>query len=272
MKDFEDEDLIEDDFDDLEELEETSNKNEVTNKEEKGKNNDWRTYNVKEKNKFAFYILIFIVIGILTALAILGFTFGRNLTQTLDSTDSSIESSISSISSSDSIVTISSESINVEESVATSEIASIIESIASSDPIVEEVSSEIYEPEKYIRVIDAETEQQQVDSVNQMLSANPVMTVEAPDSKTLARIELPSEERDWDMIYLTGGQFVWWVENKLANYDGVKKASVFPKDNKVTLYGDIEKLKAYESEVVNMFKKCDLGLDNDSLTFEIVSF
>lgn len=270
MKDFEDKDLIEDDFDDLEEVEETSNKNEVSNKEEKDKNNDWRTYNVKEKNKFAFYILIFIVIGILTALAILGFTFGRNLTQTLESNDSSIESS--GISSREPIVTISSESINVEESEATSEIASIIESIASSDQIVEEVSSEVYEPEKYTRVIDAETGQQQVDRVNQMLSANPVMTIEAPDSKTLARIELPSEERDWAMIYLTGGQFVWWVENKLANYDGVKKASVFPKDNKVTLYGDIEKLKEYESEVVNMFKRCDLGLDNDSLTFEIVSF
>ncbi len=271
MKDFEDEDLIEDDFDDFDDLEETSNKNVVSNKEEKDNTSDWRTYNVKEKNKFAFYILIFIVIGILTALAILGFTFGRNLTQTLDSTDSSVESSIS-ISSSDSIVTISSESISIEENEATSEIASIIESIESIDPIVEEVSSEVYEPEKYTRVIDAETEQQQVDSVNKMLSANPVMTVEAPDAKTLARIELPSEERDWAMIYLTGGQFVWWVENKLANYDGVKKASVFPKDNKVTLYGDIEKLKSYESEVVNMFKKSDLGLDNDSLTFEIVSF
>ena len=271
MKDFEDEDLIEDDFDDFDDLEETSNKNVVSNKEEKDNNSDWRTYNVKEKNKFAFYILIFIVIGILTALAILGFTFGRNLTQTIDSTDSSVESSISIISS-ESIVTISSESISIEESEATSEIEYIIESIESIDPIVEEVSSEVYEPEKYTRVIDAETEQQQVDSVNKMLSANPVMTVEAPDAKTLARIELPSEERDWAMIYLTGGQFVWWVENKLANYDGVKKASVFPKDNKVTLYGDIEKLKSYESEVVNMFKKCDLGLDNDSLTFEIVSF
>jgi len=271
LKDFEDEDLIEDDFDDFDDLEETSNKNVVSNKEEKDNNSDWRTYNVKEKNKFAFYILIFIVIGILTALAILGFTFGRNLTQTIDSTDSSVESSISIISS-ESIVTISSESISIEESEATSEIEYIIESIESIDPIVEEVSSEVYEPEKYTRVIDAETEQQQVDSVNKMLSANPVMTVEAPDAKTLARIELPSEERDWAMIYLTGGQFVWWVENKLANYDGVKKASVFPKDNKVTLYGDIEKLKSYESEVVNMFKKCDLGLDNDSLTFEIVSF
>ena len=171
MKDFEDEDLIEDDFDDFDDLEETSNKNVVSNKEEKDNTSDWRTYNVKEKNKFAFYILIFIVIGILTALAILGFTFGRNLTQTLDSTDSSVESSIS-ISSSDSIVTISSESISIEENEATSEIASIIESIESIDPIVEEVSSEVYEPEKYTRVIDEETEQQQVDSVNKMLSLN----------------------------------------------------------------------------------------------------
>jgi hypothetical protein len=273
LKDFEDEDLIEDDdFEDLEEIEKKSHntENETTNSDEKNNNQDWRTYNVKEKNKFAFYILIFIVIGILTALAILGFSFGRNLTKTLNSTDSSIESSISIISESE--VTISSESISIEESEATSEIAAIIESIESSEPIVEESSSEVYEPEKYTRVIDAETEQQQVDSVNQMLSANPVMTEESPDAKTLARLELPNEERDWDMIYLTGGQFVWWVENKLATYEGVKKASVFPKDNKVTLYGDIEKLKGYESEVVNMFKNCDLGLDNDSLTFEIVSF
>ena len=54
MKDFEDEDLIEDDFDDFDDLEETSNKNVVSNKEEKDNTSDWRTYNVKEKNKFAF--------------------------------------------------------------------------------------------------------------------------------------------------------------------------------------------------------------------------
>lgn len=234
---------------------------------------DWLTYNVKDnaksKNKTGTHLIIAVSVSILAGCAFMGVIFSKNLANSLTPIDSSsaevFSSSVNSSSEiSESLEQLVKESISQEisntisESTTTSEVSSVVE------------SSEPYNPETYVRVISVETTQQQISEVNKMLSENPVMTEESPDEKTLNRIKEPIESRDWDLVYLTGGQFVWWVKTVLATYEGVNSVYVFPEDNKVTLYGDIESLKLYTDEISKMFSHCDLGLDNDKLTLEII--
>lgn len=232
---------------------------------------DWLTYNVKSneksKNKVGTHLIIAVSVSILAGCAFMGVIFSKNLANSLTPIDSSSDevfsSSVSTVLNSSSEISesldqIVKESISQEITSATSEVSSVIE------------SSEPYNPETYVRVISEETTKQQVSEVNKMLAENPVMTEESPDEKTLNRIKEPIESRDWVLVYLTGGQFVWWVKTVLATYEGVNSVYVFPEDNKVTLYGDIESLKLYTDEISKMFSHCDLGLDNDKLTLEII--
>lgn len=272
------------DLDDSENIDEDSNgnKDKVSthkNNEHKPKNienntTDWLTYNVKpnskSKNKTGSKLILAVSISILAGCAVMGVIFSKNLSKSLTPVESISEditssSVISDVSNSSEV----SESLDqaVKESISqATKPESIDTGIVSSDV----VSSEPYNPETYVRVISAETTQQQISEVNKMLSENPVMTEESPDEKTLNRIKEPIESRDWDLVYLTGGQFVWWVKNMLATYEGVNSVYVFPEDNKVTLYGNIENLKQYTDEISKMFAHCDLGLDNDELTLEII--